>query len=280
MPDGRYEAEDVMEDDAGESPRDVTLRVAATVEGEGLVLDFDGTDDQVDGNLNCPLAVTRSAALFAVRVLTDPDAPPSAGAYRPIEVRAPSGCLVNAEPPAAVAAGNVETSSRIADLVISALGGACPVPAQGQGTMNNLTLAGRGFTYYETIGGGQGACPDADGPDAIHVAMSNTLNTPVEALETEFPLRVRELAVRRDSGGDGAHRGGDGIARELEACEPMRFTLITERRRHPPRGRNGGGDGARGRNLLNGSELPSKAEGELRPGDVLRIETPGGGGLG
>src|SRR6476469_1883338 len=159
LPDGRYEAEDLMEDDAGGGSRDVTLRVAATVEGESLVLDFDGTDPQVEGNLNCPLAVTRSAALFAVRVLTDPDAPPSAGAYRPIEVQAPRGCLLNAEPPAAVAAGNVETSSRVADLVIAALGGARPVPAQGQGTMNNLTLANDDFTYYETLGGGQGACP-------------------------------------------------------------------------------------------------------------------------
>ena len=222
--------------------------------------------------------MTKSAAFFAVRVLTDPDAPPSAGAYRPIEVIAPEGCLLNARPPAAVAAGNVETSSRVADLVIAALGGARPVPAQGQGTMNNLTLAGEGFTYYETLGGGQGACPDADGPSAIHVAMSNTLNTPVEALETEFPLRVRELSVRRGSGGEGRHRGGDGIVREIEALAPMRFTLITERRRHPPRGRDGGDDGAPGRNLLNGEPLPSKAEGDLRPGDMLRIETPGGGG--
>ncbi len=162
-----------------------------------LRLDFAGTDPQVDGNLNCPLSVTKSAAFFAVRVLTDPDAPPCAGAHRPIEVIAPPGCLLNAESPAAVAAGNVETSSRVADLVIAALAGARPVPAQGQGTMNNLTLAGDDFTYYETLGGGQGACPDADGPSAIHVAMSNTLNTPVEALETEFPLRVRELALRR-----------------------------------------------------------------------------------
>ncbi len=168
-----------------------------------------------------------------MRVLTDPDAPPSAGAYRPIEVDAPRGCLLNARPPAAVAAGNVETSSRVADLVHRrARGGGGPAPAQGQGTMNNLTLAGEGFTYYETLGGGQGACPDGDGPSAIHVAMSNTLNTPVEALETEFPLRVRELAIRRGSGGAGRHRGGDGIVRELEALEPMRFTLITERRRH------------------------------------------------
>jgi len=213
-----------------------------------------------------------------VRVLTDPDAPPSAGAHRPIEVVAPAGCLLNASFPAAVAAGNVETSSRVADLVIAALGGARPVPAQGQGTMNNLTLANETFTYYETLGGGQGACPDADGPSAIHVAMSNTLNTPVEALETEFPLRVRELSVRRGSGGEGRHRGGDGTVREIEALAPMRFTLISERRRHPPRGRGGGGDGKPGLNLLNGEPLASKAEGDLEPGDRLRIETPGGGG--
>ena len=153
------------------------------------------------GNLNCPLSVTKSAAFFAVRVLTDPDAPPSAGAHRPVEVVASPGCLLNAHPPAAVVAGNVETSSRVADLVIGALAGATAVPAQGQGTMNNFTLANESFTYYETIGGGQGACPDADGPSAIHVAMSNTLNTPVEAFETEYPVRVRELALRRGSGG-------------------------------------------------------------------------------
>jgi N-methylhydantoinase B len=289
LPDGTYEAEDVLEAWGG---ADVRLLVAARLEGDSLELDFAGTDEQVAGNLNCPLAVTRSATFFAVRVLTDPDAPPSAGAHRPISVSAPEGCLLNARPPAAVAAGNVETSSRVADLVISALALAAPAPAQGQGTMNNLTLAGAGesgdagktgavgFTYYETLGGGQGACPDAAGPSAVHVAMSNTLNTPVEALETEYPLRVRELAVRRGSGGDGRERGGDGIARELEALAPMRYTLITERRRHAPRGRDGGKDGAAGRNLLNGEELPSKAEGELRPGDRLRIESPGGGGYG
>jgi N-methylhydantoinase B/acetone carboxylase, alpha subunit len=280
LPDGTYEASDVMEDDAGGDPRDVTLRVSATVAGDQLLLDFTGTDPQVEGNLNCPLSVTKSAAYFAVRVLTDPDAPPSAGAYRPIEVRAPEGCLLNAEPPAAVAAGNVETSSRVADLVISALAGARPAPAQGQGTMNNLTLANQDFTYYETLGGGQGGCPDADGPSAVHVAMSNTLNTPVEALETEFPLRVRELSVRRGSGGAGLHPGGDGVIRELEALDAMRYTLISERRRHRPRGRDGGGDGEPGRNLLNDEPLPSKCEGELAPGDRLRIETPGGGGYG
>jgi len=280
LPDGAYAAEDVLEDDAGGEVRDVTLRVEATIDGDRLSLDFTGTDPQVEGNLNCPLSVTKSAAFFAVRALADPDAPPSAGAYRPIEVIAPEGCLLNARPPAAVAAGNVETSSRVADLVIAALGGARPVPAQGQGTMNNLTLANENFTYYETLGGGQGACPDADGPSAIHVAMSNTLNTPVEALETEFPLRVRELSLRRDSGGEGLHRGGEGIVREIGALAPMRYTLITERRRHPPRGREGGEDGAPGRNFHNGEALPGKAEGELRDGDALRIETPGGGGHG
>ncbi len=292
LPDGSYAAEDVLENDrpavpspdihgqrnSGARGGDVVLRVVATIAGDRLRLDFTGTDPQVDGNLNCPLSVTKSAAFFAVRVLTDPDAPPSAGAHRPIEVIAPAGCLLNARHPAAVAAGNVETSSRVADLVIAALGGARPVPAQGQGTMNNLTLANDDFTYYETLGGGQGACPDADGPSAIHVAMSNTLNTPVEALETEFPLRVRELSVRRGSGGEGTHRGGDGIVREIEALAPMRFTLISERRRHPPRGRGGGEDGKPGLNLLDGRPLESKAEGELRPGNRLRIETPGGGG--
>jgi N-methylhydantoinase B len=280
LPDGSYEAADVLEDDAHGGPRDVVLRVEATIRGDALTLDFTGTDPQVEGNLNCPLSVTKSAAFFAVRVLTDPEAPPSAGAYRPIEVIAPRGCLLNAEPPAAVAAGNVETSSRVADLVISALADARPIPAQGQGTMNNLTLANEDFTYYETLGGGQGACPDADGSSAIHVAMSNTLNTPVEALESEFPLRVRELSLRRGSGGSGRYSGGDGIVREVEALAPMHFSLISERRRRQPSGRDGGEDGSPGRNLRNGKTLPSKAEGTLDSGDTIRIETPGGGGHG
>jgi N-methylhydantoinase B len=278
LPDGSYQAEDVLEADWDGEQRDLTLRLEATVTGDSLRLDFSGSDEQVEGNLNCPLSVTRSAAFFAVRVLTDPDAPPSAGAHRPIEVLAPPGSILNASFPAAVAAGNVETSSRVADLVLAALGQARPCPAQGQGTMNNLVLAGEGFTYYETLGGGQGACPDTDGPSAIHVAMSNTLNTPTEALETEFPLRVRELSLRRGSGGAGSHRGGDGVVRELEALAPMRFDLITERRRHPPRGHDEGEDGAAGANLLNGAPLPGKAAGDLLPGDRLRLETPGGGG--
>jgi N-methylhydantoinase B len=197
-----------------------------------------------------------------------------------VSVIAPPGSLLNARAPAAVVAGNVETSSRVADLVQAAFGEAIPVPAQGQGTMNNLTLAADEWTYYETIGGGQGACPDAPGPSAIHVAMSNTLNTPVEALEADYPIRVRELSVRRGSGGAGARPGGDGIVREIEALAPMRFTLITERRRHAPHGRDGGAGGERGRNLVNGSELPAKCSGDLAVGDRLRIETPGGGGSG
>src|ERR1700761_7613014 len=281
LPDGTYTAEDFLEGDSPDgSERDIALRVTATIAGETLHLDFAGTDPQVDGNLNCPLSVTKSAAFFAVRVLTDPDAPPCAGAHRPIEVTAPPGSLLNAAAPAAVVAGHVETWSRVAARVIAALSGARPVPAQGQGTMNNLTLAGEGFTYYETLGGGQGACPDADGPSAIHVAMSNTLNTPIEALETEFPLRVHTLAIRRGSGGAGAPRGGDGLVRELEALAPMRFTLLTERRRRAPRGRDGGVDGVPGKNLLGDTVLPSKSEGNLAPGERLRIETPGGGGHG
>jgi N-methylhydantoinase B len=278
LPEGTYEAEDVLEADWDGAERDLRLRLTATIAGDALRLDFSGSEEQVEGNLNCPLSVTRSAAFFAVRVLTDPEAPPSAGAHHPIEVIAPPGSLLNARFPAAVAAGNVETSSRVADLVLAALSQARPGPAQGQGTMNNLTLAGDDFTYYETLGGGQGACPDADGPSAIHVAMSNTLNTPTEALETEFPLRVRELSLRRGSGGAGSRSGGDGIAREIEALAPMRFSLITERRRHAPQGRTGGEDGALGRNLLNGDPLPGKGAGNLAPGDRLRIETPGGGG--
>ena len=271
LEDGEREAVDVLEAADG----DLELRLRATVDGDALELDFEGSAEQHEGNLNCPLAVTVSACLFAVRVLTDPDIPASAGAHRPLTVRAPDGSLLNARSPAAVAAGNVETSSRVADLVLGAFG-----RALGQGTMNNVTLGTEDWTYYETLGGGQGACPDADGPSGVHVAMSNTLNTPVEALELEFPLRVVEYAVRRDSGGAGAHRGGDGVVRELEALEDVTFSLLTERRRHAPRGADGGADGASGRNVVAGDEVGSKASGTLRAGERLRIETPGGGGQG
>ena len=276
MRDGENTAGDVLEGHDG----DIPLRLRATVRGETLELDFDGSAEQVAGNLNCPLSVTKAACFYAVRVACDPDAPPSAGAGRPVTVSAPRGSLLNAEPPAAVVGGNVETSSRVADLVLQALAKFAPVGADGQGTMNNVTLSGPDWTYYETIGGGQGACPDGDGPSAEHVAMSNTLNSPIEALESDFPVLVRELSVRRGSGGAGTHSGGEGIVRELEATAPMRYTLIAERRRHPPGGREGGGPGAPGLDLLNGHPIPAKGEGELRTGDRLRIETPGGGGYG
>ena len=269
--DGVREARDVVEAPEG----DLELCLRATVEGERLLLDFAGSAPQHPGNLNCPLAVTRSACYFAVRVLTDPDTPPNGGAYRPIEIRAPEGSLLNARAPAAVAAGNVETSSRVADLVLGAFG-----RALGQGTMNNVTLGNERFSYYETIGGGQGACPDADGPSGVHVAMSNTLNTPVEALERAYPLRVVRNERRRGSGGAGRFRGGDGVVRELEALEPMQFSLIAERRRHAPRGADGGADGATGRDTLDGEPLGGKSTGTLRAGSRLRIETPGGGGCG
>jgi N-methylhydantoinase B len=271
IPDGERSATDVLEARDG----DLELQVRATVAGDEIELDFSGSAPQHDGNLNCPLAVTLSACYFALRVIADPDVPPCAGAYRPLTVVVPEGCLLNAAPPAAVAAGNVETSSRVADLVLAAFG-----HALGQGTMNNLTLGNDRFTYYETLGGGQGACADADGPSAVHVAMSNTLNTPIEALELEFPLRAVEYSLRRGSGGAGAQRGGAGVVRELEALDEMRFSLITERRRHAPPGAAGGSPGATGRNLLDGDELPPKASGRLQRGQRLRLETPGGGGHG
>jgi N-methylhydantoinase B len=276
LPDGRYEAEDVIEGIRGE----LVVRAAVTIAGDEVEIDFAGTAPQHDGNLNCPLAVARSASYFVVRCVTDPDLPASGGAFAPVTVMAPEGCLVNARPPAAVAAGNVETSSRIVDVLFAALAQAVEVPAQGQGTVNNVTLGNERFTYYETIGGGQGGCPDADGPSGVHVAMSNTLSTPIEALELQYPLRVERYALRLGSGGDGARRGGDGVVRELRVLEPCRLSLITERRARAPRGVRGGADGAPGRNFLNGRELPAKATEQLAVGDVVTVETPGGGGHG
>jgi len=277
LPDGRFEAADALEP-AGEG--ELGIAVALTIDGDQLELDFAGTADQYEGNLNCPLAVTRSACYFVVRCLTDPDVPASGGAFVPVRVLAPEGSLVNARAPAAVAAGNVETSSRIVDVVFAAFGQAVPVPAQGQGTMNNLTLGNDRFTYYETVGGGQGACPDADGPSGVHVAMSNTLSTPAEALELAYPLRVERHELRLGSGGAGEHRGGDGVVRELRVLEDCRLSLVGERRVRAPQGARGGKPGLPGRNLLNGEELPAKITRALRAGDAVRVETPGGGGYG
>jgi N-methylhydantoinase B len=276
LPDGRWSAEDVVEAVEGE----LTIRCTVEVDGEDVRIDFTGTAAQDRGNLNCPLAVTRSACYFVVRCLTEPDLPASGGAFAPVAVTAPADCLVNARRPAAVVAGNTETSSRIVDVVFRAFGEALPVPAQGQGTMNNVALGNDGFTYYETIGGGQGACPDADGPSGVHVAMSNTLITPVEALELSYPLRVERWHLREGSGGAGAHRGGDGVVRELRVLEDCRLSVLAERRAHGPRGAAGGADGAPGRTLVNGEEQPAKVTRPLAAGDVVRIETPGGGGFG
>src|SRR5262245_24844965 len=273
---GRLEGEDVLEAPEG----DLAIRATVAIAGDEISFDFTGTAPQHSGNLNCPLSVTRSACYFVVRCLTAPDLPSSGGAFAPVSVSAPAGSLVNATPPAAVAAGNVETSGRIVDTLFAALGEAVPAPAQGQGTMNNLTFGNERFTYYETLGGGQGACPTADGPSAVHVTMSNTLTTPAEALELAYPLRVECHELRLGSGGDGLHHGGDGVVRELRALEPCRMSVISERRRHAPRGARGGQPGAPGANYVNGEELPAKATRDLASGDLVRIETPGGGGFG
>jgi N-methylhydantoinase B len=195
-------------------------------------------------------------------------------------VTAPEGCLVNARPPAAVVAGNTETSSRIVDVVFAALAELVPVPAAGQGTMNNLAFGNDRFTYYETVGGGQGACPDATGPSGVHVAMSNTLATPVEAIELEYPLRVERWELRHGSGGAGARRGGDGVVRELRVLEDCRLSVLAERRRNASPARGGGEEGALGRTLINEEEQPPKLTRQLHAGDVVRVETPGGGGHG
>jgi N-methylhydantoinase B len=279
VPDGTYEAERALEGD-GVTDDDVMIRASVTVDGDELSIDFSGTDEQVAGNVNCPLSVTRSACYFALRALLPSDVPANAGTYAALSIEAPEGTVVNAQSPAAVVAGNVETSQAIADTVLAALAQAVDLPAQGQGTMNNLIIGGRGWTYYETIGGGQGASASGPGPSGVHVGMSNTLNTPIEALELEYPMRVERYELRDGSGGDGEQRGGDGVERAVRVLEPATLNLLTDRRRHAPGGREGGGDGACGENLLNDEELPPKATRELAEGDVVVVRTPGGGGYG
>jgi N-methylhydantoinase B len=285
LPDGEYSAEDFMEGD-GSTDDDIPIKASVKIEGDGMTVDFSGTADQVRGNINCPMPVTRSACFFALRVLLPKDIPANAGTYAPLEIRAPEGSLVNATYPAAVVAGNVETSNRIADTVLAALSGFAPgeIPAQGQGTMNNTIIGGSGeasnWTYYETIGGGQGASSRGPGPSGVHVGMSNTLNTPVEAFELEYPMRVTRYELLYGSGGAGEHRGGDGVVRAIQVLEPASLSLLTDRRRHAPRGIEGGEPGNVGRNLLNGEELPPKTSRELEEGAVVTVETPGGGGYG
>jgi N-methylhydantoinase B len=275
LPDGRYEAEGEVETDV-----DLPIRVAVTVAGDRVQIDFDGTSPAAPGNVNAPLAVTRAACTFAVKVALGADVPVNDGLFRAVEIRAPEGCLVNARHPSAVVAGNVETSQRIADTVLLALAQAADVPAQGQGTMNNLVIGTPRWTYYETLGGGQGASSRGDGPSGVHVGMSNTLNTPIEALELDAPLRVERYELLDGSGGQGRHRGGDGLVRAVRVLEPATLSLLTDRRRHAPQGLEGGGPGRPGRNLVNGEELPPKATRELAAGDLVTIETPGGGGWG
>ena len=284
LPDGEYTAEDVLEGD-GTTDEDIQIKATVTIKDDSMTMDFTGTSEAVAGNVNCPLPVTRSACYFALRVLLPKDVPANAGTYAPLEILAPEGSLVNAKSPSAVVAGNVETSNRIADVVLAALAGFAPedIPAQGQGTMNNLIIGGRrggGWTYYETMGGGQGASSGGPGPSGVHVGMSNTLNTPVEAFELEYPMRVERYELLYDSGGAGEHRGGDGLVRSVKVLEPATLSLLADRRRHPPRGARGGENGNTGKNLLNGEELPPKTSRELAEGDVVTIHTPGGGGYG
>jgi N-methylhydantoinase B len=279
LPDGRFAAGGEVEGD-GVGEDDLPVRVAVTIADDAIEIDFDGTAPAAAGNVNAPLAVTRAACTFAVKVALGADVPVNAGLYATVTIRVPEGCLVDARHPSAVVAGNVETSQRIADTVLLALAQAADVPAQGQGTMNNVVIGTPTWTYYETLGGGQGASSRGDGPSGVHVGMSNTLNTPVEALELELPLRVERYELLDGSGGGGRHRGGEGLVRTVRVLEPATVSLLTDRRRHAPQGLEGGGPGRPGRNLVNGEALPAKATRELAAGDVVTVETPGGGGWG
>jgi N-methylhydantoinase B len=283
LPDGSYEFEDFMEHGA----RDVAIRVMVTIDGGSLTADFSGSDPQVKANFNAVEAVTRSCLYYAVRVATDPTIPANGGCYRPLSLLAPEGSIVNALAPAAVAAGNVETSQRIADVLLGALAQAAPdrVPAASQGTMNNVLIGDDEFAYYETVAGGQGARPYRDGQSGIQTGMTNTQNTPIEALHTHFPFRVTAYTLRRGSGGQGRYRGGEGIRREILFEVPATLSLMGERRRNRPWGLAGGQPGEVGEDWLihRGGErerLPGKVTIDVEPGDRLVVLTPGGGGWG
>jgi N-methylhydantoinase B len=273
LPDGTYEATEFM--DGGQ-------RVSVTIEIDGseMGVDFSGTSEQDDTNLNAPRAVAESAVAFVVRCVTSDDVPPNSGSLTPVEVKIPSGSLLDPDPPAAVAGGNVETSQRVVDAVVEALRGATEVPAQGQGTMNSVTVGNDSFSYYETVGGGAGASAECDGTDGVHIGMTNTLNTPVEALEREYPLRVEEYGLRDDSGGDGEHEGGDGIVRSFVVLEDASVSFLTDRRETSPKGAEGGGNGATGENLIDGEKVGGRAVVEVDAGTHVKVRTPDGGGYG
>ena len=285
LPRGSFAFTDYMDDD-GFGHLQLPIAVTIDLSAKGVVVDFSGTALQVEGNVNCPLSVAAAAVYYVFRCLMPDEVPVCAGLFRAIRLSAPLGCLLNAQRPAAVAAGNVETSMRISDAVLGALAQAAPdlIPAASQGTMNNVAMGGRGaggdWDYYETIAGGMGGHASGAGLSAVQSHMTNTLNTPVESLEMHYPLRVRRYEIRQDSGGPGQYRGGEGLIREFEFLTPTQFTLLTERRRLAPWGLAGGGDGAVGKNSFNGMSLPAKVSMSAVAGDVLRIETPGGGGWG
>jgi N-methylhydantoinase B len=291
LPGGVYRFRDWMDDD-GVDPQPAEIAVAITIDGQRATVDFSGTSPQRRGSINAVYAITLSAVLYAFRCLLGDDVPTNSGCLRPIRVIAPEGTLVNARPPAPVAGGNVETSQRITDVLLGALAQAAPdrIPAASQGTMNNLTIGGwdaardQPFAYYETIAGGMGARPGKDGADAIHTHMTNTLNTPVEALEYAYPLRVQRYEIRRGSGGAGRWRGGDGVRRDIELLADAQVTLLSERRVFAPYGLAGGQPGRPGRNVLirdsEGQELPGKTTLSAQSGDVISVRTPGGGGWG
>jgi N-methylhydantoinase B len=292
LPDGRYAFEDVLDDD-GQGTEDIRIAVTITVDGEALTVDFAGTADQVTGAVNAPFAVTASATYYAVRCVTDPDIPPNHGAYRPVTIEAPTGSVVNARPPAAVVGGNLEVSQRVTDVLLGAFAEAVPerAVAAGQGTMNSVTFGGHdprtdgAFAFYETLGGGYGGRAGADGMDGVHAHMSNTLNTPVEVLETAYPLRVRRYEYRADSAGAGEFRGGLGLTREIAArAADTTFSVLADRRRHAPYGVAGGEAGATGADAVvrDGEVRPvgAKSTHLLAAGDAVRIQTPGGAGYG
>jgi len=290
IPDGIYHAQDILDGD-GITSDPLHIHVTLTVTGSEILVDFDGSADQCRGPLNAPRAVTESAVLYALRILEGDDLPSTAGLYRPITWNIPYRSILNPAPPAAVAGGNVETSQRVVDVIFRALALALPklLPAQSAGTMNNWTMGGTRhdgspFAYYETLGGGMGARPTADGLDAVQTHMTNTRNTPVEAFERLYPVLVESLAIRHHSGGQGSTRGGDGIRKEVRLLQPVTLTVLTERRVNAPQGSQGGRNGACGVNTLviDGAEIqmPGKGSIELPAGAIFRIETPGGGGFG